>query len=158
MDPVSAIGLASAILSFITFSHHVLARLAEFNSNINGIPKSLQGLKTELPLLIDVFDRVEKQTSSGYHEKFTRLAVKSVLDRCNDQVNKLERILEETLPPPGAGWVDRSVKALKSLDRDEKLQEIEKELDRCKQTLILHQVTGEHRNERNGMRSFFALF
>ena len=150
MDPVTAIGLASGILTFISFGHNVLARLADFNSNLHDIPKSLQGIKDELPLLLDLFDRIARQTNFGLHGKGTRVGVQNVLDRCNAQVGKLEKILDETIPSTGAGRTERSLKAIKSLGRDGKLQEIRADLDRCKQTLILHQVTVDHRNEREG--------
>jgi hypothetical protein len=150
MDPVTAAGLASAIISFVSFAHHVVERLVEFNSKLDDVPESFQGISHELPLLIDVIRRIKKSVYSETHDALTRVALKRILDGCEGQVTKLQTILNDVMPSPGAQWIERSRRAIKSLNIDDKVQAIQKELDHCMQSLVLHQVTGEHRNERDG--------
>ena len=93
--------------------------LNEFHSCLDEVPKSFRDVKIELPLLVDALERTKKQTEDGCFSKNTQEAIWSVVKGC--QVERLNDVLEETLPTKGDSSWKRGKKALSSIGQEKKV-------------------------------------
>lgn len=140
MDPVSAIGLAAAILQFIDVANKVVARLSDFGDAIEQAPRAFRQIHTELPLIIDCLRRIKVQDNEGILDTLTRNALGPVVQECYKETERLRDLLADILPSAQASSWERRVKAVKSLGSDKKVENIADALAKYVKTLTFHQV------------------
>ena len=140
MDPLSAIGVAASVAQFVNFGLQVAARLKEYNSATTDVPKALQHISAQLPLLIRSLERVKTGIEVQKVDLDTRCILKGVVAGCMQQVEKIDRIIEKVLHVPGDSLVSKVQKVFVGLKNDEKILAIEKNLQTYISVLILHRV------------------
>lgn len=140
MDPLSAIGVASSVVQFIDFGFKVATRLKEYNSASTDVPKSLRHISAQLPLLLNALDRVKTSIEVERVDLDTRCILKGVVSGCKQQVEKIDKIMDKVLHVPGDSLVTRVQKVFVGLKNDDKVLEIEKNLQTYIQVLVLHHV------------------
>ncbi|KAH6609152.1 short-chain dehydrogenase [Trichoderma cornu-damae] len=140
MDPVTAAGLAGAILQFVELGAKVAKRVADFSSAIDGIPRAFKQIRTELPSILDGLKRIQRNIDAGLIDKEAQEALVPVVTGCLAEAEQLDRLLEKALPIAGDSSWERKLKAFKSLAYDKKIEEIAESLDGYTKTLVFHQV------------------
>ncbi len=140
MDPLSAIGVAASIAQFINLGIQVAARLKEYNSATSDVPKALQHISAQLPLLLRSLERVKTGIEVEKVDLDTRCILKGVVAGCMQQVEKIDRIIEKVLHVAGDSLVTKVQKVFVGLKNDEKILAIEKNLQTYISVLILHRV------------------
>jgi ankyrin repeat protein len=141
MDPLSAIGLASAVVQFIQFGLQVAERLEEFSSrNPGDIPRSLQAICTHLPLLANSLNKIKSDFQIKNLDFDTRCILKGIVSGCMAQVKEVESMINEISRMPGDSLKIKFKKVFTSLKYDEKIWEIERNLHTYISVLILHHV------------------
>ena len=140
MDPLSAIGVAASIAQFVNLGIQVAARLKEYNAATNDVPKALQHIAAQLPLLLRSLERVKTGIEVEKVDLDTRCILKGVVAGCLQQVEKIDRIIERVLHVPGDSLVTKVQKVFVGLKNDEKILAIEKNLQTYISVLILHRV------------------
>ncbi|KAI4086455.1 MAG: hypothetical protein L6R37_008416, partial [Teloschistes peruensis] len=68
-------------------------------------------------------------------------ALKAVIDSTSEQVSVVQTYLSKVLPCDGASKLERTLKALKSLAKEDKIQEALEKINKSNNLLILHQTT-----------------
>ncbi|MCJ1405368.1 hypothetical protein MMC11_008595 [Xylographa trunciseda] len=141
MDPLTAFGLAAAVLQFIQFGMQVAARLEDYrSSNPNEIPKSIEAICTQLPLLLNAFNRMSSEASLNKLDFDTRCILKGVVAGCMTQVEEIEKIVRQISNEPGQSLGVKMRKVFVSLKSEEKIWAIERNLHTYISVLILHHV------------------
>ena len=140
MDPLSAIGIASSVAQFVNLGFQVAARLKEYNQATTEVPKALQHISAQLPLLLRSLERVKTEIEVEKVDIDTRCIIKGVVAGCFQQVLKIDRIIEKVLNAPGDSLVTKVQKVFVGLKNDEKVLAIEKNLQTYISVLILHRV------------------
>ena len=141
MDPLSAISIASNVIQFVSFGYKVTKRLREYATAAAGdVPKSLQIISSQLPLLLNALDRVKSDLEDDKFDIDTRCILKGVVSGCMDQVSKVERIIDKVLHVPDASLAAKARRTFVSLSSDDKLSAVEKNLQTYISVLILHRV------------------
>lgn len=141
MDPLTAFGLAAAVLQFIQFGMQVATRLEDYrSSNPNEIPKSLQAICTQLPLLLNAFNRINSEASLNKLDFDTRCILKGVVAGCMTQVEEIDRIARQINNEPGQSLGVKMRKVFVSMKSEEKIWAIERNLQTYISVLILHHV------------------
>jgi hypothetical protein len=59
MEALAVVGLVSSIVQFVDFSSKVIERLDDFHTAVDRAPKAFEGIRTELPLLLDTLQHVQ---------------------------------------------------------------------------------------------------
>jgi len=139
MEPVTAIGLAAAIVQFVDIGAKIVKRLSDFSNNIEEIPKAFRQIKTQLPLIIDGVRRIQDQVKSNDINPSSEEALLPVLRECQEAAQRLEELLEHILPPATASFLQRRTKAIVSLRYDSKVQDIAETLANYVSVLTFHQ-------------------
>jgi hypothetical protein len=140
-EAIAIIGLVSSVASLIDLSATVVSRLHEFTSKTSDIPESFRSLTVRLPLLTATLQRIAAQAQAGRLLDDVAKALQAVVDSTSNQVSIVQNRLSNILPLESDSRVERALKALKSLAKEDKvrlaLEKIHEDID----FLVLHQTT-----------------
>jgi hypothetical protein len=125
-EALAVVGVVASIVQLVQFSSVVSARLNEFQSKLGEIPKSLRHIKAELPILQDTLQQTRKAIDAGSVGYDTERALMPAIEGCREQIKLLDDILVKIIPTSNDSWGERSKKALSSLHKDSKIENITK--------------------------------
>ena len=121
MDPITAIGLASAIITFVEIGSKIAKRLEEL-SEAGDVPKVFRDVRTRLPLLLQIVERTRDGTRDLNVD--SQASLEAVVRNCYEQVKQLEEILDKvTIAQQDSRW-KRGAKAVVSLIEENRVQRI----------------------------------
>ena len=89
MDPVTTIGLASAIVTLV----EIASKIAERVKELSDVPGVFRDIRTRLPLVIRIVVSAHKGTDNPFPE--VEEALEKVVRQCFDKVNQLDEILKK---------------------------------------------------------------
>ncbi|KAI4208785.1 MAG: hypothetical protein LQ351_008185, partial [Letrouitia transgressa] len=137
-EGVAIVGLVTSIATLVDLSAKVVSRLHDFTSKSSDVPESFRSLSTRLPLLITMLQRIQSQ--AGLSENVTK-ALKAVVDNTFEQVSIIQNYLSKILPSDNASKLERALKALKSLAKEDKVQQALEKIHKNNDILVLDQTT-----------------
>ena len=141
MDPLSALAIASAITQFLDIGLKIGKRLAEYNkASPNEVPRSLQSISRQLPLLINALQRVKTDAQVNSFDLDTQCILKGVISGCTNLVREVETILNKVAKAPGESLTSKVRKSLAGFKYDERILAIDRNLQTYISVLILHHV------------------
>ena len=138
MDPLTAAGLASAIVTFVDIGTKFVKRMKEL-SEAGGIPEIFRDIRTRLPLIISIVVSTlhgTKNISSGNERAF-----KEVVRQCLEQVSQLDEILKKVTVSKNDSRLKKTVRAGISLLEEGRVQRIASSLRDNVQLLLFFNVT-----------------
>lgn len=149
MDPVTAVGLASAIVTFVGIGTRIARRIREL-SEVGDIPDVFRDIRTRLPLLMSIVVRTEHGTDNLSPE--AEEAFEEVVRQCFEQFRQLDEVLEKVMISKGDSRLKKAVKAAVSLVEEGRIQRIAIALRDNVELLTLLNVTpaekGRPKSER----------
>ena len=137
---VAIVGLVASIASLVDLSAKVLSRLLEFNSKSSEVPESFRSLSTCLPLLTATIQHIQSQAETSRFPDDVSKALQAVVDDTAKQVSSIHISLSKVLPSDGASKLERALKALTSLAKEDKIQQALEKIYRNNEILVLHQT------------------
>jgi ankyrin repeat protein len=141
MDPLTAIGLASAVVQFVDFGIKIAKRLDEFNNlSTSQVPKSLQAISIQLPLLVNSLGKIKTDSQIKDLDFDTKCILRGVVAGCMIQIGKIEEIINKISAVPGTSLTVKLKMVIVSLRYDEQMWDIERNLHTYVSVLILHHV------------------
>lgn len=140
-EAAAIIGLVASIASLVELSAKVVSRIHEFTSKTSEIPASFRSLSIRLPLLTITLQRIQTQAEAGSLPDDVTKALKAVVDSTSEQVSAVQTLLFKILPPDGASKLERGLKALKSLAKEDEVQQALKKIHKNNDIVILYQTT-----------------
>lgn len=142
MAEVAALGLAASILQIADLGLRVVRRIADFQSTVQELPKSLQSTSLQIPLLQDALSRLEQYAHLAERDDAaTSLVLLPVIRACHNELRSLEAILAKVSPHKHDKAWKRASKALFSVAQDRRVLQINANLERYMQSLTLYQVS-----------------
>ena len=121
MDPVTAVGLASAVVTFVNIGTKTAKRLKEL-SEAGDTPEVFREIRTRLPLIISIVVSTQHGTNNLSPE--VREAFEEVVNQCFEQVTKLDNILKKVTIAKGDSRAKKTLKAGFSLIEETHVQRI----------------------------------
>lgn len=121
MDPITAIGLASAIVTFVDIGTKIAKRMKEM-SEAGDIPEVFSDIRKRLPLIISVIGSMQHGSDQLTPE--TETAYVEVVKRCYEQVNQLDEILKRIIISKGDSRLKKMVRAGVSLLEEQRIHRI----------------------------------
>ena len=140
-EAAAIIGLVASIASLVDLGAKVVSRLHDFTSKSLEVPELLHSLSTRLPLLTATLRHIQSQAEAGRISDDVTNALTDVVNDTSKQVSDIQISLSKVLPSDGASKLERALKALKSLAKEDKIQRALEKIDRNNDTLVLHQTT-----------------
>lgn len=121
MDPVVAVGLASAVVTFVDIGSKIVKRIKEL-SEAGDIPEVFRDIRTRLPLLTGIVVSTQHGIDSLSPEG--REALEEIVRQCFEQVTYLEDVLRKLVVYQGDSRLKKAVKAGVSLMEEGRVQRI----------------------------------
>ena len=140
-EAVAVIGLVASIASLVELTAKVFSRLHEFTSKSSEVPESFRSLSTRLPLLTATLKHIQSQAEYGRFPDDITKALKAVVDDTSKQVSDIQISLSKVLPSDSASKLERALKALKSLAKEDEVKRILEKIDGNNDILVLYQTT-----------------
>lgn len=140
-EAVAIVGLVASIASLVEVSAKVLSRLHDFTSKSSEVPESFRSLSTRLPLLTATLQHIQSQAEDSRFPDSVTKALKAVINDTSRQISDIQISLSKVLPSNGASKLERALKALKSLAKEDKVQQALEKIYRNNEILVLHQTT-----------------
>lgn len=138
MDPITAVGLASAIVTFVDIGTKIASRMKEM-SEAGDIPEVFRDVRTRLPLIMSTIVSTQHGIDSLSPE--AEQAFKEVVRQCFAQVNQLDEILRKVAVSKGDSRLKKAVKAGVSMVEEGRVQRIATALRDNVQLLTFLNVT-----------------
>ncbi|KAJ5616419.1 hypothetical protein N7537_001533 [Penicillium hordei] len=142
MEALAVVGLVSNIICFVQTGSKLVKRIQDYNSNIAELPSAFKGVSLRLPLLIEIIDRTKAQAESGKFTVSTQDALQAVVEDCNRQIESLDNIFTKILPDTSDTSWKRKRKALSSVAKESKIEQISRILQGHVLILTYHQAMG----------------
>ena len=127
-EALVAIGLASAVISFIDFGSRVVRQLRQLEQDTAVQPKVFQGIRTRLPLMLDLVKKIQLQLDAGMVDKSTQEHMLPIIKNCEQHTQQLEEQLRKALPNPEDSAWKRGRKALSGVLQEGEIDKIDKTL------------------------------
>lgn len=140
-EGIAIVGLVASIATLVDLSAKVLSRQRDFASNLSDVPLSFRSVWTQLPLLTATLEHIQSQAQTRQLPDNVIRALKAVVDSTSEQVSIVQTYLSQVLPCDDASKMERALKALKSLAKEDKIQEALEKIHKSNDLLILHQTT-----------------
>ena len=125
MDPLTAAGLASAIVTFVEIGTKIAQRMKEL-AEAGDIPEVFRDVRTRLPLILSIISSTRH--SADHLSAEARKTFHEVVVRCFDQVRQLDEILQKVVLSKGDSRFRKMVKAGVSLMEEERIHRISRML------------------------------
>ena len=138
MDPLTAAGLASAIVTFIDIGTKLVKRMKEL-SETGGIPEVFRDIRTRLPLIIDIVVSTRHRTKNLSPEN--ERAFEEVVRQCFEQVSQLDEILNKVTVSKDDSRLRKTVRAGVSILEEGRVHRIASSLRDNVQLLLFFNVT-----------------
>ena len=140
-EAAAAVGLVASIVSLVDLSIKVATRLHDFTSKSSDVPETFRSLANRLPLLTATLQRIQSQAEAGHLPEDLTRALNAVVDHTFEQIATVQTSLSKILPSDGASKLERAVKALKSLAKEDTIQQASEKIYKNSDTLVLYQTT-----------------
>lgn len=136
MDPATAIGLVSGILSFVGTAGKVLTLAWTLYNSVEG---SLEETETRLKLansMVVISKHITPTSQSAVTEEDKALV--TLAEECNKLTNGINKELQALKPKRRKSKAQSGFAALKTLVIEPKMKDLEKQLERCRDQLHFH--------------------
>ncbi|PSN62572.1 hypothetical protein BS50DRAFT_122517 [Corynespora cassiicola Philippines] len=123
-EGLAVVATISSILQLVDFTLKVADRANHLKSGASDIPKSLNHLKTELPVLRHTLQQIQDAIQEARFSGACTAALKPVVEGCNQSMEEMQSILGKNLPEKGDGKVRMLLKSASSVRNDSKIEGI----------------------------------
>ena len=155
MDPITAFGLASAVVTFVSIATKITKRIKEL-SDAGDIPLIFRDIKTRLPLILSIV--VRTQQGADNLSPATREAFEEIVRQCFEQVSKLDEVLNKVMVLRSDSRLQKTIRAGISLVEERRIERIATALRDNVQLLTFLNVTpAENLRRRADRRPSEAL-
>ena len=121
MDPVTALGLASAIVSLVDFGTEVVKRIKQL-SDAGDLPEVFRDVRTRLPILLEIIVHMQHENENLSPE--AKKALEEIVRQCFQQASQLDEMLKRIKISKGDSLLKKTFKASVSLIEEKRVQRI----------------------------------
>ena len=132
-----------------------MSRVHDFASKTADVPDSFRSLSIRLPLLTVTLQHIRYQAEAKKLPRIEAEALKAVVDDTSVQISYVQNLLSHILPSYGASKIDRTLKALKSVARENDLRQSVEKIFHNNDVLGLHQAT-QHSSDIHEVLNVFS--
>ncbi|KAL8997396.1 MAG: hypothetical protein Q9169_003327 [Polycauliona sp. 2 TL-2023] len=140
-EALIVLGIIANTVGVIDFAGKALGRIKDAGENAQNIPKAFRDIQVTLPLLSLALKETEKRIKSGALDGEACSALEPVLNECFSGIKELKEIFDQCLPKDGSSRLQRGWKAVISLRRDKKVEEISGLMQKRLPLLTYHHLT-----------------
>jgi hypothetical protein len=122
-EGLAVLGIIVNIMTLADLSARALSRVKEYSDKADALPGSFREVESILPLVAGTLGRAKERAESEPCDE-TLKQLRPVFERCEKKMSQLKVIFDAALAREGASTLERGWKALKSMRKDEEVQQI----------------------------------
>lgn len=134
-DPVTAIGLAGVVLHLAETTKKIVQRLYEFQSSARSLPRSLEDYDKQLPVFSRALEKAAETLQTGMGDEADEATLRPLIETSKKKIKELDGELEKLMLNAGERHTKRFIKGIKSVARDDKIENIMNDLRGFLETL-----------------------
>ena len=120
-EVAAVIGIVASITFLVELTAKAVSRLHEFTSKSSEVPESFRSSSTRLHLLTAILQHIRSYVKNCRFPDDVTKALKAVVDDISKQVSDIQISLSKILPSDWASKLERALKALKILAKEDKI-------------------------------------
>ena len=124
-EAIAAIGLASALLTFIDFGAKVIRRLRQVEDHLSESSSYFRNVRVRLPLMMDLVKKIMLQMEAGLVPNKSEEVMYPVVNSCIAQAQELDKLFDRILPQAKDGSWTRGMKAIYSVLSESEVERID---------------------------------
>ncbi|KAM0354215.1 hypothetical protein ACHAPU_001253 [Fusarium lateritium] len=136
MDPVTAVGLASAIISFVPLGLQLLKNVKEIKSSIDGSVKQNETRQAVVEEMRVLATRLKHPQECSGRIPTEHVELLDLASRCYDLSQQILELLEE-VKPKSQRTASKWVSGFRIYTKDGEIKDLEKGLTNCREQLLL---------------------
>ena len=148
-ETFAIIGVVQAAISLVSYGAKIVKRMDEFNHNVKGLPESFAKIRTKLPVLLDIVEKLQSPASHSKLDENTEPLLRPVLDGLRREIESFDETLLEVLPSPHASNREKITKAIRSVGIQKRIDEFSSSIQDYLSTLMAFQTTSQADSLRN---------
>ncbi|KAL8852731.1 MAG: hypothetical protein Q9221_002361 [Calogaya cf. arnoldii] len=129
-EALAAVGVSASILQIVSLTAKLIQRFNDFNSIAEEMPRALRSIHIQLPFLRETCQNLDTGDESEN--------VSMIIKECHREIEDLYKTVDRLLPGPGDPRLSRAIKALKSMQYQQKFDHALRKIESFKIGLILH--------------------
>ena len=140
MDPVSALGVAAAVVQFVDFGNRVLSKTSNAYKSARSGHLDLEIVTKDM---IKVTKKLDEGLQAGSLAKRAQLSteereLQQLCQECNHIASQLSKALADLKPPKLQFWRkwESFYQALRSIWAEDKIEALQKQLDEFRKQLV----------------------
>jgi hypothetical protein len=140
-EAAAVVGLVASIASLVDLGVKIVSRINDFADSTSDIPKSFRSLADRLPLLNQTLRRIQTRAQAGYVQEKVAKDLDRLVNSILNQFSVLQGCLDRIVPAASASRIEKTLKGLQSLAKDEKVERAVEKIHNGIEVLVLHQTT-----------------
>ncbi|KAJ4269477.1 hypothetical protein NW762_001137 [Fusarium torreyae] len=144
MDPVTAVGLASAIIGFVPLGFKLLQKVKEIKSSTEGIAKQNETRQSLVEDMQAIAGRLQMRNQDWIQLAPEQAKLCELASRCHNLSQEMLSLLDKVKPKTQTAAKFRS--ALRVMMKESEIKELEKSLGDCRDQLVLRLIELSNQN------------
>lgn len=140
-EAFAILGVVQAAISLVSYGAKIVKRMDEFNHNVKGLPESFAKIRTKLPMLLDIVEKIQNAVSHSKMDGNTESLLRPVLDGLRKEIVSFDETLLKVLPSPHASNKEKITKAIRSVGIQKRIDEFSSSIQDYLSTLMVFQTT-----------------
>ena len=140
-EAFAILGVVQAAISLVSYGAKIVKRMDDFNQNVKGLPESFAKIRTKLPMLLDVVEKLQNAVSHSNMDENTESLLRPVLDGLRKEIVSFDETLLRVLPSPHASNREKISKAIRSVGIQKRIEEFSSSIQDYLSTLMVFQTT-----------------
>ena len=141
IEAIVVVELVVSIVSLVDLNVKVASRLCDFIFKFSNVLESFRSLLTRLSLLTTTLQHIQSEIKIDHLFENETRALNAIVNNTFEQISIVQTSLFEILSSNVASKLERTLKALKSLTKEDKIQQALKRIYRNNDILMLYQTT-----------------
>lgn len=140
-EAFAIIGVVQAALSLVSYGGKIVKRMDEFNHNVKGLPESFVKIRQQLPVILDIVEKLQSQASGDKSNANRESLLVPVLNGLRKEIVSFDDTLLKVLPSPHASNREKIAKAIRGVGIQKKIDETQSGIQDYLNTLTAFQQT-----------------
>lgn len=123
-EALAVIGIIANIISLVDVTVKIYDAARGFGDDVDTLPKMYREARDRLPLVLDTLRKTKDNAEAGSIDNQTCIALKPVLMQCNANVETLQALFKDIVPPQNSSALRVSYKAASSVFHKTKVESV----------------------------------
>ena len=170
LDPITIVSLVATIGTLIDYGNKLVSRIIEYQGSDQNCPQPFNGLRVNIRLILKTLKHIsddaqmtlkhiDNDAQNGQVDDETYGELEGVIENCRNEIETLNKIMDEIEPSPGDSVKRRIYKAAQSVRQEKKINKHDRQLKKHLDVLGLYTAAQSSRSRaiRGTAKTVFSV-